>query len=202
MNKMKSFLIVAGVVSVVALAVVVALVTATSPDQPSASATEAIPPTEAVVVFNVGTSDAVTGTLVLTQPTPKDPVLIKGAIKGLPGNSTHGFHVHESGDVRNGCTSTGGHFNPAKATHAAQSDTIRHVGDLGNIKSDQSGIADLEISDSVISLSGPNSIVGRAIVVHQLEDDLGKGGNADSLKTGNAGARLKCGVIGVIYKSA
>ena len=40
------------------------------------------------------------------------------------------------------------------------------------------------------------NIIGRAIVVHAREDDLGQGGDEGSLKTGNAGGRVGCCVIG------
>jgi Cu-Zn family superoxide dismutase len=55
----------------------------------------------------------------------------------------------------------------------------------------------IDMSDSFISLSGPNSILGRSLVVHADIDDLGKGGHDLSKTTGNAGARLSCGIIGI-----
>lgn len=70
------------------------------------------------------------------------------------------------------------------------------MGDLGNIVADQEGIARINIVDPLITLEGPTSVIGRAIVVHEGEDDLGTGGHPSSLKTGNAGGRLVCGVIG------
>ena len=40
-----------------------------------------------------------------------------------------------------------------------------------------------------------SSILGKSLVIHQSEDDLGRGGNEGSLKTGNAGKRVACGII-------
>lgn len=74
--------------------------------------------------------------------------------------------------------------------------TIRHVGDLGNLEANSSGVATFNFTDSVISLSGANDIIGRAVVVHEDEDDYGLGGDEGSLSTGNAGARIGCAVIG------
>lgn len=82
--------------------------------------------------------------------------------------------------------------------HGAPNDTDRHVGDLGNIEAGQNTVATISIVDHVISLKGPHSIIGRAIVVHSDVDDLGKGGFADSLTTGHAGTRVACGVIGIM----
>ena len=58
-------------------------------------------------------------------------------------------------------------------------------------------MTDFEIFDNMISLYGPHNILGRSIVVHAMEDDLGLGDNAQSKISGNSGSRLGCGVIGV-----
>lgn len=77
----------------------------------------------------------------------------------------HGFHIHELGDMTNGCVSAGSHFNPHGQDHGAQTDAARHVGDLGNIAVDQSGTANLDLWDSLLEMDGPNSILGRCLVV-------------------------------------
>mmetsp|Transcript_16808 Transcript_16808/g.23233 ORF Transcript_16808/g.23233 Transcript_16808/m.23233 type:complete len:155 (+) Transcript_16808:73-537(+) len=148
--------------------------------------------TKAVVVF---LGFEVKGTIHFSQ-SGDGPVNVKGEISGLtPGN--HGFHIHVFGDNTNGCISAGGHFNPHKKEHGGPKDENRHVGDLGNVTSDESGKAAFEFSDSQLQLSGPHSIVGRSVVVHAGEDDLGKGGHDDSKTTGHAGGRVACGVIGL-----
>ena len=113
----------------------------------------------------------------------------------------HGFHVHEYGDLTDGCMSACAHFNPFNKNHGGRHSEERHVGDLGNIES-KNKVSKGYFYDDVISLDVKkiNSIVGRAIVVHADEDDLGKGGDEESLKTGNAGKRLGCGIIGLCKK--
>ena len=136
-------------------------------------------------------SDTVKGTIMFMQA-PGTPTLIKGTIEGLePG--LHGFHIHEFGDMSKGCETMGGHYNPDNVTHGSVEDG--HVGDLGNIEADENGMARFSIQAKRVDLVGARSVVGRGLVIHADEDDLGKGGDEESLKTGNAGDRLACGVI-------
>jgi len=148
-------------------------------------------PARAVAVLK-GSGD-VQGTIWFTE---KDGGLkVTGELTGLtPGQ--HGFHVHEFGDSTNGCISAGAHFNPHKKTHGGPSDVERHAGDLGNVVADADGKAKVDMVDSQIALSGEGCIIGRSLVVHADPDDLGKGGHELSSTTGNAGARVACGVIG------
>jgi len=150
-----------------------------------------------VKAIAVLTGDAgVTGVITFEQPATGGATKVTGTIKGLkPGK--HGFHVHQFGDLSNGCTSAGAHFNPTGKSHGAPDDSERHVGDLGNVEAPSSGDLEVKISDSQVSLVGQHSVIGRAIVVHEKEDDLGKGGHELSKTTGNAGGRLACGVIGI-----
>ena len=41
----------------------------------------------------------------------------------------------------------------------------RHIGDLGNVIADERGVAKIEISDTMLELSGPHCVIGRTIVV-------------------------------------
>jgi Cu-Zn family superoxide dismutase len=118
-------------------------------------------------------------------------------INGLS-DGKHGFHIHEYGDLTEGCKSGCQHFNPFGKSHGGLNSSERHAGDLGNIISNNKK-AKGTIIDNVLSLdfNKKTCIIGRMIIVHKHEDDLGLGGNEESLKTGNAGERLACGVIGI-----
>ncbi|EMF13078.1 superoxide dismutase [Sphaerulina musiva SO2202] len=139
----------------------------------------------------------VKGTVTFTQDSETSPTTIEWDITGNDANAERGMHVHAFGDNTNGCTSAGPHFNPHSKEHGAPEDTERHVGDLGNFKTDGQGNGKGSVQDKLIKLIGPESVLGRTVVVHAGTDDLGKGGHAESKKTGNAGGRPACGVIGI-----
>jgi Cu-Zn family superoxide dismutase len=139
----------------------------------------------------------VSGVVNFEQSSESDPTTITWEISGNDANALRGFHVHTFGDNTNGCTSAGPHFNPFTKEHGAPEDDNRHVGDLGNVTTDTSGVAKGSKQDLFVKLIGQNSILGRTVIIHAGTDDLGKGGNAESKKTGNAGARPACGVIGL-----
>jgi Cu-Zn family superoxide dismutase len=127
----------------------------------------------------------------------KECLSIHYEIRGLK-DGKHGFHIHQKGDLTDGCHSACAHFNPGNHKHGGLCSKIRHLGDLGNITSIKQ-VAKGTIRASGLSLDPrkKNSIIGRMIIVHDKEDDLGKGGDKESTITGNAGERVACGVIGI-----
>jgi Cu-Zn family superoxide dismutase len=151
-------------------------------------------PIYAIAVFF---GDAVRGTVKFSENLAEKNVRIDLHLRGLTPNHLHGFHVHEAGDLSDKCASMCAHFNPYGKKHGGPKSKERHVGDLGNIRANAKGEAVYTFYDDVIKLRGTRSnIMGRGLIVHADEDDCGEGGNAESLKTGNAGKRIACAVIG------
>jgi Cu-Zn family superoxide dismutase len=163
--------------------------------QPAELKVEEVPEiTKAVAIIHPVGENIVKGIVHFEQT--ESGIKIIADVEGLePGK--HGFHIHEFGDCHEAdAKSAGGHFNPDNNAHGAPVDINWHVGDLGNLSADKNGNAHLERIDTQISFSGDHSIIGRAVIIHAGEDDL------RSQPTGNAGARVACGVIGVAgYKS-
>lgn len=150
-------------------------------------------PISAIAVF----SGEINGYVKFIEDVKEDAIKIQLHLSGLKSNSLHGFHVHEAGDLTDKCTSMCSHFNPYGKTHGCPDMKNRHVGDLGNIETNSKGEAKYYFYDNVIKLRGHKSnIIGRGLIIHEDPDDCGLGGNTESLKTGNAGKRIACAVIG------
>ena len=141
--------------------------------------------------------DSITG--VVTFKPHRDGLRIHYDIQNLT-DGYHGFHIHEYGDLTDHCTSACAHFNPDNTSHGGLHSTIRHAGDLGNVRSTNKQSKGSFYAPKLSIEPGKYCILGRMIIVHKERDDLGKGNNEESLKTGNAGKRLTCGVIGLSYK--
>lgn len=142
---------------------------------------------DAVATLNPTEGSTVRGTVTFREDAGK--VRVVAHITGLtPGE--HGFHLHENGDCSlKDAMSAGGHFNPTGMPHGGPDTPRRHVGDLGNVTANQEGVAHYERVDGVLSLTGPNSILGKSVIVHAGPDDF------VTQPSGNSGARLACGVI-------
>jgi len=112
-------------------------------------------------------------------------------VQGLKPGQEHGLHIHEVGDCSSGDgMSTKGHFNPYGKPHANAGTPERHAGDLPSLKAAKNGRAKVDVMLDVITVApGPASIVGRGLIVHADPDDY------KTQPTGNAGARIACGVI-------
>jgi Cu-Zn family superoxide dismutase len=145
-------------------------------------------PMTAVAVLQPRADLGLTSSVIFTQV--GDTVTIATHVEGVvPGK--HGFHLHELGDCSaEDFTSTGGHFNPTEAPHGGPADRVRHAGDFGNIEVGEDGVGHFELTSDMITVAaGPNTVVGRAVILHEGEDDL------ESQPTGAAGGRIACGVV-------
>jgi Cu-Zn family superoxide dismutase len=151
-------------------------------------------PISAIAVFD---TKKIKGIVRFTEDLKNDCVIMDIEIHGLKKNGLHGFHVHECGDMSEQCESMCAHFNPHKKNHGGPDSKERHVGDLGNLQTNNQGIAKYKTQDHMIKLRGTKSnIIGRGLIIHADEDDCGKGNFQDSLSTGHAGKRIACAVIG------
>jgi len=151
-------------------------------------------PIKAIAVFD---TKKIKGLVYFTEDLKNDTVIIDIHIEGLKKNGLHGFHVHQCGDMSNKCESMCAHFNPFGKKHGCPGAKERHVGDLGNLKTNTLGIAQYKQIDDMIKLRGTKAnIIGRGLIIHADEDDCGLGGQEDSLTTGHAGKRIACAVIG------
>lgn len=126
---------------------------------------------------------------VVTFIETEDGVRVIAEVKGLvPGK--HGFHIHEFGDCSASDFSSAGRlYNPDNHPHAGPDDSPRKAGDLGNIDAKLNGWAYYDRVDLTIALDGPESIVGKSVIIHRYRDDY------ISQPEGNAGERIACGVI-------
>ncbi len=112
-------------------------------------------------------------------------------VAGAPPGS-HAIHIHEHGQCGDMGKAAGGHFNPVNVKHGflpKDGPAEAHAGDMGNIAVDASGYGSLTLELPGLTLDeGLEGIVGRAVVLHEKQDDFGQ-------PTGNAGGRIACGVI-------
>lgn len=176
-----------------ALAVVLSACASVTPASKTAGAAATSTAREAVVKLASASGSRVSGRLALMPM--GDGVHLRGEVGGLAPGSSHGFHVHETGDCSAAdATSAGGHFNPSAQPHGRAGQGPHHAGDADNLVADARGVAKVDVHLRGLTLGGgaANDIAGRAVVVHAMADDY------RSQPAGNAGARVACGVIQVV----
>jgi len=165
-------------IAATAAAVLLAACQTMPPEEPRANAQ--LQPTKGNKTFGEATFEQV-----------GDKVRVVVFVQGLKPGQEHGMHIHEVGDCSSGDgMSTKGHFNPFGKPHGHSGSAERHAGDLPALKANKEGRANVQIDLDIITVTaGPASVIGRGLIVHADADDY------KTQPTGNAGARIACGVI-------
>lgn len=144
----------------------------------------------AIVTLKPTEGNTVKGQVEFVQT--REGVKLIGKVEGLQPKAIHGFHIHENGDCSApDASSAGEHFNPKNTKHGVLEQTkTAHMGDLGNLSADSTGVATIDRTFKTLKVNtGRNQILGRAVVIHSKADDL------KTQPSGDAGARIACGVI-------
>lgn len=145
------------------------------------------PMTETATATLMDTEGNEVGTVTATGS--GEMLMISVNATGMP-EGEHGAHIHTTGDCSaDDFTSAGGHWNPTDANHGTESEPPNpHAGDLPNIMIGADGTGSME-GTSTGTFEGLMDDDGAAFIVHADPDDY------ESQPTGNAGARIACGVF-------
>jgi len=135
---------------------------------------------KAIALFDPRVNNGIRGLIQFDQAHSQYPVRITFQLSGFKPRSTHAIHIHEYGDLTEGCKSLGAHFNPTQRPHSHSEKG--HAGDLfNNFQTDAQGNFYQQFSTDKISLFlNQRNILGRSVVIHQFQDDLGLKGITDS----------------------
>ncbi len=126
-------------------------------------------------------------------------VVILASITGMNASGFMGFHIHEAGqcDATGGApfASAGAYFNPSGAKHPDE------AGDLPPLLVNDDGTAQLMLTTDRFKLADLFDVDGSAIVIDSGADNFANipqrygQADADTLQSGDSGARIACGVI-------
>jgi Cu-Zn family superoxide dismutase len=146
-------------------------------------------PRELTVTIAPRSKAKLTGSVKLVEKAGAVEVTV--TVSGVGKAGKRGLHLHEKADCSApDATSAGEHWNPSGHQHGMPADPMHHLGDLGNIDIKDDGSGELKITVAGATLSdGPNSLIGRAVVLHAKPDD-GK-----TQPAGGSGDRVGCAEI-------
>lgn len=129
------------------------------------------------------------GSVELQRVGRSDGVRVLARIRGAEPDRHYGFQIllgrscDADPDVHLGAELGRPHGTPYRP--AAQ----RHLGDLGNVRGDDSGVGRYDRIDTVLTLDGVSSPAGRAVVLRDRRDD------GVTAPAGAAGDVVACGVL-------